>query len=142
MPFTRIRGAMKSHLCWLKGKLAVPGVPSCASRRCKQNLHPVAWIGTTRTVMLAIARKKWCPAERVVEARGRPPKRSRCASYVTQQQRAFAAAILHSVYIYLCMRTCERTRARSAPCSAREACLLRRQPRAARRETQCAQRKM
>jgi len=52
------------------------------------------------SAMVAAAREKWSRAEPVRESAGRPPKRSKCSRWRSQQQRAFAAGLLHSVRIY------------------------------------------
>ena len=50
--------------------------------------------------MLAATRENWSPAQIVREKKGRPPKRSWSSRWRTDQQRAFAAGVLHSVRLY------------------------------------------
>ena len=57
---------------------------------------------------LAYASEKWSRAKILREQCGRPPNRSKSARWRSQQQRAFAACILHSIRIYenlACVRT-------------------------------------
>ena len=54
-------------------------------------------LGTT----LARARENWFPAKPLHEGRGRRPKRLKHARFRSQQQRAFAAGIMHSIGVYV-----------------------------------------
>ena len=49
---------------------------------------------------LTYASEKWSRAKILREQRGRPPKRAKSVRWRSQQQRAFAACVLHSVRIY------------------------------------------
>ena len=60
------------------------------------------------STLLMSARQKWSVPEKVREAVGRPPKRAKFARWRSQQQRAFAAGILHSVLIYTGLKPHER----------------------------------
>ena len=54
------------------------------------------------------AREKWSPAQVLREPRGRPPKRAKSSRWRSQQQRAFAAGVLHSIRIYEALRPHEQ----------------------------------
>ena len=57
-------------------------------------------IGGNWEQILKVARENWFHAKPLHEKRGRKPKRAKHHRWRSQQQRAFAAGVLHSVRIY------------------------------------------
>ena len=68
----------------------------------------MADIGGDWSVTYARACENWACATIVREKRGRPPKRAKASRWRSQQQRAFAAGVLHSVGIYEGLKPHER----------------------------------
>jgi len=65
-----------------------------------RSTRPGTWEKEVDNSVVAAARQHWSPATPLIQTLGRPSKREQNANFISHDQRAFAACIIHSTRIY------------------------------------------